>query len=286
MKNLFLVLGIAILFVVAGCKKDGYYRPQQKISKITYNTALNDTEFVASSETWFWDKDKLQKIVNEDGSSVSTTEFVYNNKGRLIRVENKASGEYTLYEYQGTKLDEVSMYRGGVEVLDFDIKYKGNKLSVIKVKYCEDADVSLNRKNNPLSYICSPEILQVMEENKAVRSQTQTHRKEFDTWAYSVAFEWTGNNISKMIYTDDYEGSTVYYLSYDEKLNPLKDFLGLVFDDGYEYDYIFKSKNNIKVMSDDYGWQRTYEYTYNGDYPATQTHSVSSVKYTTCFEYK
>ncbi len=286
MKKLVL-LTMAIMVVFVGCTKDGYYRPQQKISKITYSTILSDTEFVSSTETWFWDKDKLQKIVCEDRYSSSTTEFLYNNRGRLIRVENKALGEYTLYEYEGAKLDKVSIYSGGVEVSEFDMKYKGNKLSEIKVKHSNgEEDLSFNKENNSLSYICLPELLQAIEENRTVRFQTQIHRKEVDCLAYSVAFEWTGNNISKMIYTDNYEGSTVYYLSYDEKLNPLKDFLGLVFDDGYEYDYIFKSKNNIKEMSDDYGWQRIYEYTYNGDYPLTQTHSISSVKYTTCFEYK
>ncbi|MBO4739220.1 MAG: hypothetical protein J5606_06625 [Bacteroidales bacterium] len=284
------LLAVAAMFVFVGCKKDGIYNPKKKISKITYiyptYSGIGDND--TTTEVWKWDKNKLKQIVHYSW----VENFVYDKNGRLLRIENIDYDEYIWFEYEGNKLKKASMYDGGtMETTEFDFEYNGKKLSKITVSYPRyDTDVK-KEQNQLLSAIFEPAIAQIMEDNMARIAESQsTHKGKVA--GYTVSFEWSGKNISKMIYDEDGE-TTTYELTYDDKINPFNGFLELYIEASFgdESDYIYKNKNNIKTIT---GMERNkpyiinFDYEYDGNWPVqiTKIYPGSSEKYISQIEYR
>ena len=289
MKKLVL-LAMATMVVFVACKKDGIYNPKKKISKITTIEQYNNPDYSDDTNTYIfkWDKNKLLHMVSPD----KVDNFVYDKSGRLMRVECIDKEIATWYEYDGAKLSKVISYYGGTECsTEYALEYDGKKL--VKITITQKAATpspryySINPQQSPLAIICDPAIAQVIENDIAVAETQSTHKASF---ASTVSFEWSGKNISKVVY--DYgEIKYEYELTYDDKINPLNGFLGLEFDECYQGQYIYKNVNNIKTMkrinSSD-PMSMTYEYTYDGKWPVTiaQTYFQSQIRYIQQIEYK
>lgn len=284
MKKL-VVLAMATMVVFVACKKDGIYNPKKKISKITTIEQYNDPDYSDDTNVYIfkWDKNRLLHIISPE----KVTNFVYDKCGRLMRVECIDREIATWYEYDGAKLSKVISYYGGTERFkEYALEYKGKKLVKITITQNGISQRSINQQQSPLSVICEPAIAQVIEKDIAVAETQSTHKASVLT--STVSFEWSGKNISKVVY-DNAEVKYEYELTYDDKINPYNGFLGLDFEGSYQY--IYKNANNIKTMkrinSSD-PMSITYEYTYDGKWPVTiaETYFQSQIRYIQQIEYK
>ena len=285
MKRIILLSAITTLLFCVACKKDGVYNPKKKISKITHTEKMFSIE-----ENWTWDKNLLTQIqTNYSPSGVShATKFSYNSKGQLTRVDSESfDGTYTLFEYDGDKLDKVLEYWDNKESYEYKFKYDGKKLlEIVVTEFPQDAAMAAMDRQSPLAYICSPDMAQTIAENWDCMVNTQMQHKAATLFC-TISFEWTGKNISKM--TCDYQenGKFVYTYTYDDKINPFNGFLDLNLQNAYQYDYIYKSKNNIKSMVEEGGkWFAIYEYTYEDKWPIAYTKTTTNNNTTTITSYE
>lgn len=268
MKNLVLISAVVGMIFFAGCKKDGVYKPSQKISKITYSV---DNQY--QEETWHWNKNQLQDINHGTWTETYTYE-----KGRLTRVDDKINNNYSLFEYDGSKLSKITCYVGGVKVEEYNVKYDNKKMSEIEILY-EEASLSIGKSNSkPLSVVCSPEIAQIVEDNNnAFLEECQLQHKAMVR--QTVTFEWDGKNISKIISTRG-NTRTETSFTYDNKINPFYGFLDL-----YQSNtFLIKNKNNIKTATST-NTLISYDYTYDGQYPETISYESQGRKITQRIEY-
>ena len=283
MKRIILLSTITVLMFCVACKKDGVYKPKKKISKITHTEKLFSIE-----ENWTWDKNLLTQIqTNYSPSGVShAIKFSYNSKGQLTRVDSENfDGTYTLFEYDKNKLDKILEYWDNKESYEYKLKYDGKKLlEIVITEFVQDASIAPMDRQSPLAYICSPDMAQTIAEN-SIAMDKHIQRKAANLFC-TISFEWAGKNISKM--TCDYPGNGkfVYTYTYDDKINPFNGFLDLNLANAYQYDYIYKNKNNIKSMVEEGGnWFASYEYTYEDKWPVAYTKTTTENNITTTTSY-
>ena len=288
------------LFLVS-CNKEGQYSPKKKIDRIYYSevrtheendentgTTTHTDSTYRLKEDWDWDGAKLKSIsyYNSLGDLSTVENYIYDGK-RLSSI--KWSEEvYCTFHYNHGKIDSINYYYGSNLMESYAITHTGGKISQISLieGYGSKGMSSPYAMNAFRFLIPNANMESFTKMMSCMRSKMGTKGEA----TFIIQFEWSGRNIHKMTYIHDSSNSETFEFEYDNKRNP---YYGL-FDMEEFADKPFLSKNNIThetnadhVTQSEFG----YTYTYDGDYPATQSCSYTDVfgdHYTPTlfFEYK
>lgn len=270
---------VGLIFAVAfnSCQKDktGVYSPKKKIQQIYYSSnRVDKTPF----QHWEWNGDKLNSITHYsdyDFKGPSWIEnFTYDKDNRVTRVDNYTNSEYITYDYDGDHLKSATLFHRNAIVCSWAISYEGDKISKMAGTFYES--YYKNRATlqlNPLSHLLPSSVCE-----KAMQCEQQIANQHHGKGIYTVVFllTWTGDNISKIVFTGDGEYMD-FQLLYDDKICPLYGFMGSLED--YYVNFLTGhtcfTKNNVRsiiVTEDNYSDTLCFAYQYNSDkYPVLQT---------------
>lgn len=267
------VIYFSIFFV--GCKKEGVYNPNKKIKRI-YEESLSGSSPKRLSQEWTWEKKQLKKIDYYWDNQISYTEnFSYDNKNRLIRIEDYSYGERYEIKYDKDGVSKIELYIDNELYQIMNFKYDRNKIVEVSVIEIDNSKILVSKSNKPESFISM--ILPIKEVKDRIRSKNTK-----GNYVYYFEFEYDGNNLSKMKEIDGSWIDEYTYENYDKKSNPF-------YSNVYSISEGF-SKNNVgKVIN---RWEtREYEYTYDGKFPTEVTMKYtgpggSTSVYRTYYEYQ
>jgi len=275
-KILLFTLAFSIFFV--GCKKEGVYNPNKKIKRI-YEESLSGSSPKRLSQEWTWEKKQLKKIDYYWDNQISYTEnFSYDNKNRLIRIEDYSYGERYEIKYDKDGVSKIEYYADNVLLGFYEFKYEKSKVVKITITEYDDEDY-YKKTTKPESFISM--ILPIKEVKDRIRSKNTK-----GNYVYYFEFEYDGNNLSKMKEIDGSWIDEYTYENYDKKSNPFYSNVYFI-SEGF-------SKNNVgKVINrfDSNITTREYEYTYDGKFPTEVTMKYtgpvgSTLVYRTYYEYE
>ncbi|MBO7082835.1 MAG: hypothetical protein J6W30_03200 [Bacteroidales bacterium] len=280
MKKITLILMAAFLVVTVGsCTKDetpnnnnnngnentfndGVYTPQKKITRTYY---WSDYEYAkVPQEVWYWNGGTLETIdhVYSDGS-IDWTEIISYSGDRIVRVDHSDSGygRYMRYNYDDNRLSLATLYRHNKKREELRFSYGANgKVNQITMTYFYDGKGLMDspEESTLLASLLPKKLLARLEDNRGTREGSET---------ITIQLAWSGENISKVIASGEYyeedfveEFREEYTLTFDNKTNPKKGFLGLnTFYEGFDGFISYYCKNNIKRIVYSYS-ETEYEY--------------------------
>lgn len=281
------VLGALVLASMVSCsKKEGVYNPKKKIQRVYYSSTYTDKYL---DEAWDWNGKKLEAINHYTSSgNLSWTENFSYDGSRLIRVDDYLGSEYTTYEYDGNKLKTVNYYyRNGLETTA-TYTYDGSKLSKMTITNYDSKSV----RNGHLESAYMPFSTEVAEVLDKCIAKAGLHNQDREIEVMTYQFTWNGNNISKIVVSQDANMATAI-LQYDDKNNPMQGYLNLYSETGESMVPILtRSTNNITqiVASDSDGDSEVVNFTYqydNDKYPTMliQQYGSGNSQIITYYEY-
>ena len=292
-KTIMLTALAAVVCFIGACKKEGVYNPSEKISKIyesstyvsqyldgsTWRDANNESNPKKLSQAWNWDGKKLMSIdsYNSDGNidADETVKFEYDGK-RLTKITDNTGKNYATVTYDGSVIEKVEMFYGGISAGTISFTYDGKKVSKIVYNYINVPDdfkaprnlQLLNLVNQLLTPSNNEDITAMICKDMAKGAESTT-----------IAFTWDGNNISQETYTSGSYTFTNAY-TYDNKSNPYKGFVMGYFDGDA---VLAASKNNVTKVVTTYTEEgrsvtesTEFTYKYDGKWPTERTSSVSN----------
>lgn len=307
-----LAAGLAMAVLLAACtEKEGVYNPGKKIAKVyssssyvngyydeyadawIYDTTAYDRYL---AEEWKWDGKKLDQITfyeaqaAPDKSGGEVVRFVYDGK-QVQRIEGEE--EYMVFTYDGRKLQQVQLFQEGESSPweTYTFKHEGGKITQMVITFQGQTWVKRATACRRMEWVLLGRVLPLQQVEKAVwalRSRAaQGGAKGEDSITMNLT--WTGDNVTQVDaswYEGGFAGGPVKFsakFEFDSKNNPYQhnfiSLIGLGEDAGSN---AFFNKNNITQVTerydrDFYGSESdvtTYEYTYDGDWPLTQTESI------------
>ena len=164
--------------------QEGVYCPERRIDYIRTDDNL---------EIWLWDANHLIALADDDmcGGYEEKCWFEYNGD-RLISMQSTLRGfpYEAAYSYSDGMLSTVSAFSSGTEVLD--------------LTFSHDTDRQLSAVHIDIA----PELLDVLSSLLGGwGDESLTTIATFDSVSASLAFSWSGNNISQQVLTADLEGA-------------------------------------------------------------------------------
>lgn len=276
-KTLTIAMGLLLALSFTSCQKEkvGVYSPKKKIQRMYYSWSDTEKE---PFQHWEWNGDKLNSITHYSDYGLKDDtwieNFTYDNNNRVSRVDNYTNSEYITYDYDGNHLKSATVFYRNAIACTWAISYDGDKISKMAGTFYDiykkdGAKLQLN----PLSHLLPPTLCKKVAQCK---QQLANQRHEEETYTLALLLTWTGNNISKIVFTGDGEYMD-FQLQYDDKNCPYYGFLGDLQD--YLMDFGFGhtgfTKNNVTriiMTEDNYTDTVCYAYQYNSDkYPVLQT---------------
>ncbi|MCL2313611.1 MAG: hypothetical protein FWC41_14240 [Firmicutes bacterium] len=308
-KIIFSAVAITLLltFCVSfnSCEKEGVYNPKQKMSKVyqdfvhtcyEYNPQTGEVIITEKlfpkqlTQTWTWDKNKLNKIdfwdfyywhSEEPESEIWYTDRYFYEKNQLVRIE-RDGGYYIEITYDGSKYKKINFYDNRHKPwLSMDFTYDKNKISNIVIIEMWENYWDKATEGKFLSTFLPKEFV-----SKMVNKSEKKRAKKFNNTAtYNVNYTYTGDNINEMIFQyidedEDLYKITAKYISYDSKQNPFYKKFGIDIESEL---FVFGNlmitpKNNplevnFTLYEEYYGEPDTenmkfqYTYTYSKDFP-------------------
>ncbi|MDR0368686.1 MAG: hypothetical protein LBH82_06050 [Bacteroidales bacterium] len=284
------VLSLILAFGFTSCNKEGVYKPKEKISKIHYEYSyeiyqngelVNQDSHKYLDQIWHWKGKKLTQIENsEDWPS----NFIY--KGNQL--EKIEMGEMTVnFTYKKSLLDKVEAIEDDKTIFSISIDaredkkitrmicqyyyYYDDRYYPILHQKSNNADkqtlASANRMESIMALVLPTGFSDILAKSAAKKGRKST---EIETRIIELTYD--GNNIIEQKITDEDGYNSTYVFTYDKYKNPhYKSFLGAaaLSEDGS----FIQSENNVLTLSskDDPEYTVKFEYTYENDFPATQT---------------
>lgn len=261
-----------LIVVASSCNKveDGAYSPKEKISKI-YEDSWDGEKMLSS--VWNWDGKKLKSIDYYWNDQIEYTEYyTYNKDGRIESVVDQGYDEAIRYEYDGNYLSKAAYYEDGELCYEYDFVYDENKIS--EIGYIIDSDYLYKKSSKKMRFEPLSVILPQVDMSKVEKLAREANVvRGFDV-RIPIKLEWDGDNVSKMsmlLTVDEYTvGMTMEY-KFDDKINPLKNFLTLYPEESINYTFC---KNNVVEMTmtefegTDVDTEKVFiVYEYDGKYP-------------------
>lgn len=284
-----LVLGMVVGF--ASCKKEGVYKPKEKISKIYYESSRKEyyngeLSYQYSSqkrliEKWNWSGKKLIQIEHDywpynflyKGNQLEKIEygdveviFTY-NKSLYDKIEIKENGQNDLI----ITVDQ----RDGDNITKFTLEafYENSNLNYLSKRK--------NKTDDAIAISSIEPILQIILPNNFIdflsKSIDKKKQKAMVSEKYTIELKYDKNNIIEQKFTDSDGYEETYIFTYDNKKNPYyKSIHGTIEGIGEGTTFI-QSENNIKSMYDKESPEdiTKYDYEYDGDYPVKRTEKYS-----------
>ena len=271
-----LALGLLLTASLASCQKEqaGVYSPKNKIQRIYYASGGHEKE---PFQHWDWNGDQLSSITHYEDfdfkKDVWIENFTYENN-RVVRVDNFTNSEYITYEYDGDHLKTATVYFRNAIACTWAISYDGDHINKMVGTFF--TDYKKNRAEmhlDPLSHLLTPKVCERIQ--KCERQMAEQRRHE-ETYSFVLLFTWSGDNISKIVFTGDGEYLD-FQLQYDDMNCPWFGFLGGLEDFliNYVAGHTGFTKHNLTSMivkKRHYIDTICFAYQYNSDkYPILQT---------------
>lgn len=288
MKKTFLFLAfVCIAMLFSSCNKEGVFNPKKKISKIyTYDTyTVNGTTTTTDktlSEVWTWNKNILEKIdhYGSNNEITGTTTYTYDKK-RVVRIDESYQSMFSNYSsrtefiYDGKYLSEAKIYDGNE--LEATLKFTHQNGKISQIVFTGEVVPEENGKSlrtRALQHILPPQICKTLQQIEK-KKQTKNAGKGSETT--TITLTWNKDNITKLACVDEFYGERQEYsmeAEYDNYNNP---FYGL-FDTEMSFGGGNLCKNNIVKQTWVFPYEGdhstdTYQYTYEGRYPVSCTHT-------------
>ncbi len=302
MKKILLAL-VALTFLFSACNKEGVYTPKKKLSTVYYQKAGSEQKDLY--EEYLWDGNKLMSRISK-GSLISQffddVELVptYDGK-RIVRVDEKVSGEYVDYFYEGKLLTKL-VYHSGEKTAEATIEHKDGKISRVFFPAAKATGEDVIAK---LMSVFVPQ-----EQIQGIYKALKQNAKSLGGRDSEVLWTWNDDNVVEVeqnIYGDDGQIVLNYVsqLTYDNNLNPYAvcwaDFgsESQIVQQSYGCTYFSMSKNNIvriehtntmglsiltEPIVSQYVEEITYEY--DGKYPVKATHTDEDGNTTETYYYE
>lgn len=289
MASMFLAMGL----IVSACKKDPV-KPDshtddggtgKKISKIYCATSSELGTSRWLSEEWHWTSNgKLERIdhLNNDGSVQYSMGFVY--EGQVLARVNYDTDYYALLQYDNGKLKEVRYYGNGSLGDVYTFTYENGELKTIVF---QSNGVNSKAEEFPISVLrfVLPEPSWRFVESMEKRSEGRSAKSSYTT---TITLTWSGGNVSRMDYSEVIEGGYAHEMSeemqYDTCQNPYYDCYN-----GELNVVRYFSKNNLRSLVSAFDGQvyhQTFDYTYDGQYPKTQSITSDGSTYVLTYEFE
>jgi hypothetical protein len=308
-KIILLLTAVALVFsavnIFTACnKKDGVYKPKEKISKIysevitVYEDSTGSRDTIREKtleEVWKWDKNKLMQIESSDyawawnfvykGKQVikiespeTTIQFTYGDKSRLEKIEVLDDREREVMSITVSGRDDDKITKLTYSLHRYEKSLKAQSLFFEKLQPVMRVVLGENLGETMLSNIAA---------NERVHKATTIIK-------ITVDLTYQGNNVSqaKWIY-DDEPIPIVYTYTYDNKVNPYYRAISLMSTQDvdqvlthstFDFNLFPCSENNVLSYEEKIDTARTsykYEYRYDSkDFPEKQSKLVNGVKTT------
>ncbi len=292
MKRNLLIVAIALLTVAfVSCKKDGVYKPKEKIAKIykewttidvttqvTPDMTTTRTDTMAQpryvAEEWNWVDKTLGSVVIKDshGNVDANVAYIYDDKNRLTGLT--FDGGKVEYAYnEDKKLQSMKYYEDNELGFSYDIEYEGKlpvKVAMTEYWGASDKNMSDFAKSLIPSYI-----LKYKELKEKGLTAKATH-----TYTITANITWDGKNISQVVTAEHDEDPVTTTYEYDNNINPYYGMYGAVwvFEGEAEELHFAYSKNNVVKETCSYTSNNKtittideYTYEYDGKYPTSVT---------------
>ena len=267
---------------MAGCQKEGVYKPEKKISKI-YDTSYLTGE-KQLYQTWNWDGDLLCSISYRGGDP--GLRFQYKGKQLSSIYELGRDNQYFLFHYDksGKRLDSLEVYKDLLSgnpnvrhIAHYAFSYNEDglisgyeeELYAYPVKGCNEA--------LGLALQCAiPGLPDVIAHKIAVPGKQSKSDEEI--WGrISVSFIYQGDNVTECLILTDDRQEEKYTLTYTDYLNPS---YKLFQSTGFSSTGLY-SKNLVKTCLYEHFWDSDstmsyyenteYEYEIEDNYPVKTT---------------
>lgn len=287
MKKLTFVF-FALAFLFCACNKEGVYTPKKKIATVYYQGDGNEQKEVF--EEYFWNGDLLKcklfhgpvvDLYNDELELVPT----YEGK-RIVRVDEKRSGEYVEYFYDGKFLTKLICHNDNM-VSEVTVEHQNRKIS--KIHFSPDKSMDKTSMAKFLRMFVSQSEIQAI--SKAMQSSTKT----MGVSSANLIYSWDKDNVSECIFEmyqdDNIVMRRTYKYQYDNKLNPyainwadLGSEFQVLMNAGYGR-MLSMSKNNITKINLEENFYITPDdiinqvfidnitYEYKGKYPIKASHN-------------
>ena len=275
MKNLMLFVFCAVLCVaLTSCEKekdnDGKYNPKKKIQKVYYDSSGEKV----LDQVWNWDGKLLSSVdYYYRGNVNASDQYLYDNNNRITKII--CDNEYLDFAYENDRIKTITSFWADESEESYDMFYENNKLSKIEWK-AYYIDKGIHDKNlNPLAGLIPQECGNL---EKAIRKM-HTQQKGEDK--IIIKLTWDGNNVSHilMYLEDDPDFTIEASFTYDDKINPMRDWIPFWFDEVIGiYDesyYTYSSYGNVTsavYVYKENGFEAeryvtSFSYEYDGKYP-------------------
>lgn len=303
MKKILLAL-VALTFLFCACNKEGVYSPKKKLSSVYYQKAGSEQKVLY--EEFLWDGNKLTSKISK-GSLISQyfkdVELIptYDGK-RIVRVDEKISGEYVDYYYDGKLLTKL-VYHSGDKTAEASVEHKDGKITRV---FFSTAIFTSEVVTAKLMSVFVPQ-----EQVQAIQKVLKKNAKALSAVDAEVLWNWDGDNVVEVVYNIYNDNGTpvtnyVSKLTYDNNLNPYAicwaDFGSerQILQQSYGCTYFTISKNNVvriehtntitmSFLPEPIVQQSVEEiaYEYDGKYPTKATRTEEGeVTGTFYYEYK
>jgi len=275
MKKLVL-LSVALCLLFVGCEKEGVYNPSKKIRRI-YEQPQSSMKQL--SQEWTWDKNLLTKVDYYNNQLNFTENYKYDDKKRIIKVEDYKYGDYYIVMYYNGVYSKIEYFWDNILVESYSFTYENKKVSKIACTFFDD--YISDKSNGFISQIIPKNIIEKVKENM--------QKYGAGTSTVTLNIKYDGNNVSEIKTMKDGFVERTSFESYDSKTNPFYSSFPLAGASVF-------SKNNpgktISVIYEDESnmFATDLDYTYDGNFPIVivEKYTIGTVNFrnTTFIEYK
>lgn len=293
--NLFLAVVLAGILVVGSfvsCKKDGVFKPKEKISKIYFAEiyekpdakhidTLVEKELI---EVWKWNKNKLIQVESANGGGWSMY-FIY--KGNQV-TKIESGGDVFNFSYDKNNLTKIeALDEKGRNILTITVNERSGdnitKLTYDYSYYYETKSKSMlfDKIQSVMRITLNRNVGEIVHKNMV--NNIKMHKTtNIEKMIHVVELTYSGNNVSKVKTTSTYQNdepiSTMSEYTYDNKKNPYYHALCLISDGvasitSYSENNILSSSSQILSTDTTINKIKTasYIYEYNSnDFPTKQ----------------
>ena len=228
--NLFILLS-AILLICVGCDKetaDGIYQPDKQISKIYTEMAVLGMSMETQSETWFWNDNRLEKIVDNTWGG-STVNFYYDGD-RLSKITNRNT--VLSISYKENKFDKIQASYDNYPIGTFTFKHNNGKIT--EVTYVEPGSAkggkaSNSSMNRMLEFLLPAHTSKILSKEIEYLTQNASPKAGKSEFQVVLKFSWNGDNVKKITIVESEDGEKdkeVSTYGYDKNKNPFTNFFG------------------------------------------------------------
>ena len=284
-KNFILLPMMIGMLLFTACEKEGIYNPDKKIAKTTIAVKAiisghSIDEPAVDEMTYTWEGDQLDNITycDYDGNPSWSAKYIYDNKNRIIAIENSKNHEKAVFIYDGNKLSEMNFYSGNDKVVYVNVEHDGKRISKLSY-HINNNEKALQLKLSPWKFFMDDVAALALDKNIQQVTNDQTKGEVI----VIADFVWKGDNVEKMHLSSptsptDPNKQVDILFEYDTHINPLLHAYSIYMPIPMrDESHVIHSVNNIIKYQEVTSSQSSsidFTYTYDGDYPLTRTYSI------------